>query len=374
MAEARIFISHSSHDKAFALRLAAKLKQPGISPWIDSEQIISGEDILDELGRGLATMDLLVLLASRHALESEWVNREVKFAQFREIEEKKALVLVYILDETSPKKLPWFLHHKNAARISSNDDGAELIVLDIRKSLARRQSPGQQQIEIAGFKPSPEVERLIRDVGIGDWDNAHRSALSIHAFTQPSGSNELFEPLLNYVDHPTDDNIRWSALHVIESLAQLSPWLFTRDVLFRLGQHSNFSVRSSAASLCMDFASYSPELVPTDLAMRLARYDEDWYVMSPATACLKALCSSRPILITHFLAFLRSEIPAEREYAARVFGEIAEKEPEILEPEELDAQISRLLGIGDKLAAGILAESLPSIKHAKRGSRYKYGL
>jgi len=103
MAEARIFISHSSHDRAFALRIAAKLRQPGLSAWIDSEQIFTGDDILDELGRGLTTMDLLVLLASRHSLDSEWVNREVKHAQIREIEEKKALILVYILDETPPK-------------------------------------------------------------------------------------------------------------------------------------------------------------------------------------------------------------------------------------------------------------------------------
>jgi len=280
----------------------------------------------------------------------------------------------HILYETPPKALPWFLRHRNAARISPNDDGAERIVSDIRRSLGRRQSRGQPQSEIAGFKPSPEVERLIRGVGVGNWDAAHRSALSIHAFTQPSGSNELFEPLLNYVDHPTDDGIRWSALHVIESLAQLAPWLFTRDVLFRLGLHSNFSVRSSAASLCMEFASYAPELVPTDLAMRLARYDEDWYVMAPATACLKALCSSRPILITHFLALLRSETRAEREYAATAIAEIAEKEPEILEPEELDPEISRLLGIGDKLSAGTLAELLPLVKQAKRGFRYKYSL
>jgi hypothetical protein len=124
----------------------------------------------------------------------------------------------------------------------------------------------------------------------------------------------------------------------------------------------------------MEFASYAPELVPTDLAMRLARYDEDWYVMAPATACLKALCSSRPILVTHFLALLQSDTPAKREYAATALAEIAEKEPEILESEELDAEISRLLGIGDKLSAGILAESLPLIKQAKRGFRYKYGL
>ncbi|HEY2626476.1 MAG TPA: toll/interleukin-1 receptor domain-containing protein [Candidatus Udaeobacter sp.] len=180
MAEARIFISHSSHEHAFALCLAAKLRQPGLSPWIDSEEIISGDDILDELGRGLTTMDLLVLLASRHSLDSEWVNREVKLAQVREIEEKKALVLVYIVDETPPKALPWFLRHRNAARIPSNDDGAERIVSDIRRSLARRQSRGQPQSEIAGFKPSPEVERLIRGVSIGNWDAAHRSALSIH--------------------------------------------------------------------------------------------------------------------------------------------------------------------------------------------------
>src|SRR5260370_35074814 len=106
MAEARIFISHSSQDREFALCLAAKLKQPGLLPWIDSEQIIGGDDIFDELGRGLTTMDLLVLLASRHSLDSKLVDRESKLAQIREIEEKNAPVLVYMLDEPPEKAIP----------------------------------------------------------------------------------------------------------------------------------------------------------------------------------------------------------------------------------------------------------------------------
>src|SRR5260370_38295518 len=85
MAEEIVFISHSSQGQEFALCLAAKLKQPGLLPWIDSEQIIGGDDIFDELGRGLTTMDLLVLLASRHSLDSKWVDREIKLAQIREI-------------------------------------------------------------------------------------------------------------------------------------------------------------------------------------------------------------------------------------------------------------------------------------------------
>jgi hypothetical protein len=180
--------------------------------------------------------------------------------------------------------------------------------------------------------------------------------------------------LLGYMDCPPDDDLLWSALLTIESFAQLAPWLYTRDVLFRLGEHPNSTVRSSAASICMEFANSSPDLVPTDLALRLARFDEDWYVMAPATAALKALCSSRPVVLKAFFNLLYSKDPSEREYSASAIADIAHTEPEILDPGELSEASKRLQQIGDKLAASIIAESVPGVRAVDRRFRYKYGL
>ncbi len=87
----RIFVSHSSLDKEFANLVAARLRETDMEPWVDSENILVGDDILDSLGSGLKTMDLFVLIVSAASLSSSWVEREVKFAIWEEIK-KEALV------------------------------------------------------------------------------------------------------------------------------------------------------------------------------------------------------------------------------------------------------------------------------------------
>jgi hypothetical protein len=73
---ARIFISHSSKDKAFAQIVVTALKQPNTEPWIDHENIIAGDDIFDRIGEALDTMDMFVLLISAHAINSGWIDTE----------------------------------------------------------------------------------------------------------------------------------------------------------------------------------------------------------------------------------------------------------------------------------------------------------
>jgi hypothetical protein len=107
MTPARIFLSHSSEDKEFALRIATALRDPTMAPWIDSEQIITGDDIFDRLGHGLQSMDVLVFLISQASMKSEWVLLEVKHAVTRELTEKRALLLPFIIDGTEPTGLPW---------------------------------------------------------------------------------------------------------------------------------------------------------------------------------------------------------------------------------------------------------------------------
>src|SRR5580658_782752 len=83
----RIFISHSSKDKLFAELVAAEFGRANIEPWIDSTKILVGDDIIEKIGEGLKTMDLLLFIVSCEALKSPWVDRELKFASRRTIKD-----------------------------------------------------------------------------------------------------------------------------------------------------------------------------------------------------------------------------------------------------------------------------------------------
>jgi hypothetical protein len=320
-------------------------------------------------------MDVLVFLVSQASMKSEWVLLEVKHAITRELTEKRALLLPFIIDGTEPAGLPWFLRHKTASRVSRDAAGAAFIAGAVRTALERRAPAG-----LAGppsgaeFRRDPRVEKLIAPVRLGDWNAAREAALEMVGETGEFGQNELFDALLKYQDLPDDEDLRWGAIITIESFLQLAPWLVDRPLLNHMANHSDFSVRSSAASICMDLANSAPDRVPVDILLRLARHDEDWYVMAPATAALKTMARCRPAVLHAFIVRLRSQDPGARQHAAEAIGEIARKEPEILDADQLRSELSLLKRIGDEEAAAYIAEAASKAANAEHVSPYKYGI
>ena len=71
------FISYSHVDKAFAQRLHDTLQHRGIRCWLDEKQLQPGQDIYDEVDRGIRLWDKVLLCCSEHALKSWWVDNEI---------------------------------------------------------------------------------------------------------------------------------------------------------------------------------------------------------------------------------------------------------------------------------------------------------
>ena len=72
------FISYSSADKPFAIRLHDALQSQGIRCWLDEKQLLPGDDISRELERGIHLWDKFLLCASKNSLTSWWVEDEIK--------------------------------------------------------------------------------------------------------------------------------------------------------------------------------------------------------------------------------------------------------------------------------------------------------
>jgi uncharacterized protein YjbI with pentapeptide repeats len=69
------FISYSSLDKHFALRLHDALQSRGIRCWLDEKQLLPGQDISRELEKGIYLWDTFLLCASTNSLTSWWGRR-----------------------------------------------------------------------------------------------------------------------------------------------------------------------------------------------------------------------------------------------------------------------------------------------------------
>ena len=64
----RLFVSYSSKDQQFVDKLIARLKDLGERAWLNTESIPKGNHWYDEMVKGLAETDVLLLVVSANSM------------------------------------------------------------------------------------------------------------------------------------------------------------------------------------------------------------------------------------------------------------------------------------------------------------------
>ncbi len=109
----KVFISHSSNDKAFVRQLASNLKDIGHQPWLDEWEIRVGDCIVSKIEQGIADANFVIIVLSSNAVRSGWVEREWKSKYWDEIQQNKTLVLPVLIENCQiPQLLNLFKTYK----------------------------------------------------------------------------------------------------------------------------------------------------------------------------------------------------------------------------------------------------------------------
>jgi TIR domain len=76
----KVFLSHSSQDREFVVRLTRVLKRHGIRYWYSASHIAGAKQWHDEIGRALYRCGWFLVVLTPAAVRSQWVKRELLFA------------------------------------------------------------------------------------------------------------------------------------------------------------------------------------------------------------------------------------------------------------------------------------------------------
>ncbi len=155
---ARVFISHSSHDKAVARRLVGDLRSLGHEPWLDEYAIQVGDSIPDKIEEGLQNADFVAVLLSPAAVQSGWVDREWKGKYWAEVSAGRVMVLPVLLEDC---EIPLLLAPKKYADLRNYATGLVQLVAAIDPVLPPMTGPS------AALEMPPaadEVAKLIAKV------------------------------------------------------------------------------------------------------------------------------------------------------------------------------------------------------------------
>jgi hypothetical protein len=106
----QVFLSHSSEDAEFALKLATDLRAAGVPIWKAPESILDGEEWVAAIERGITTSTHMLLLKSPAAVRSKWVRFEFNAALSLEKQGKMRIIPIDYLPCNPPLFWTQFQH------------------------------------------------------------------------------------------------------------------------------------------------------------------------------------------------------------------------------------------------------------------------
>jgi TIR domain/Trypsin-like peptidase domain len=156
------FISYSHTDSVFAHRLYNALNARGIRAWLDDKMMLPGDDIYEQVQKGIQAWDKVLLCASKSSLNSWWVDSEIDriFQKERELfkaRQKKVLALIplrlddFMLSEWSSGKAQE-VKNRIAADFRGWEDETrfekefEKLVSSLRSDTGAREAPPESKL------------------------------------------------------------------------------------------------------------------------------------------------------------------------------------------------------------------------------------
>jgi hypothetical protein len=105
----RAFLCHSSRDKPAVRALYRRLRDDGVAPWLDEEDLVAGQAWQREIPKAVRKSDVVIVCLSRASItKAGYVQKEIRYAL--DVAEEQPEESIYImplrLEEVPADEIP----------------------------------------------------------------------------------------------------------------------------------------------------------------------------------------------------------------------------------------------------------------------------
>lgn len=225
-----VFISHSHQDKEFARFLNERLQRAGFATWLDVERIPEGSTWAREIENGVENCGALVVVMSKNARESEWVERETLMA----MNLRKPIFIARVDDV----RLPIYVINRQFSDFRTRPDtAAKRLILALQKiSLTDPLPEPSKPSEAAKLAPEPNQTNFFKYIKqLPEGEAAARIAEDLYKWSDKHADDVVFSGWTTPVYH-----VR--VLTRESEVTVLSLWAYSRqpavEVAFRYLQYA----------------------------------------------------------------------------------------------------------------------------------------
>nr|DAY29156.1 MAG TPA: TIR domain [Caudoviricetes sp.] len=94
-----VFVSYSRKDNDFVEKLSRRLVVDRIGVWRDKWEMRPGDSLIEKIQGGMEESSHLLVVLSKHSVESEWCKSERNAGLTKEINSKKIVVIPILIDD-----------------------------------------------------------------------------------------------------------------------------------------------------------------------------------------------------------------------------------------------------------------------------------
>lgn len=95
----QVFVSYARADKDIARKVATALRDAGLLVWIDAWELAVGDSIGPRIDQAIASSDVLLVLLSKSAVASKWVQKELSAALSGELRDRAITVVPALIED-----------------------------------------------------------------------------------------------------------------------------------------------------------------------------------------------------------------------------------------------------------------------------------